>query len=114
MYILINGVPKGFFDISRGLRQGGPISPLLHLDLILMAGHWNCNALLLPYQHHGVSVLLFVICYGGGSLWHVLKLLPSQIIGQPAKFCDTNIVPNIGLVITIIISNIITNPWPLF
>jgi hypothetical protein len=27
--ILVNGTPKGFFNSSRGIRQGDPLSPLL-------------------------------------------------------------------------------------
>ena len=29
--VLVNGSPEGFFGCSHGLRQGGPLSPLLFL-----------------------------------------------------------------------------------
>ena len=46
--VLINGTPSDFFSVSRGLRQGCPLSPLLFI--LIMEG---LSRIILDAQHHG-------------------------------------------------------------
>ena len=49
--VLINGTPEGFFEISRGIRQGDPLSPSL---FILMAEAFG-RAVSYAYQDRKIS-----------------------------------------------------------
>ena len=51
IYVLINGTPEGFFEISRGIRQGDPLSPSL---FILMAEAFG-RAISDAYQKQKIS-----------------------------------------------------------
>lgn len=54
--ILVNGTAEGFFEISRGIRQGGPLSPSL---FILMAESFG-RAVSYAYQGWKISG---IFCY---------------------------------------------------
>uniref|UniRef100_A0A2N9FC99 Reverse transcriptase domain-containing protein n=1 Tax=Fagus sylvatica TaxID=28930 RepID=A0A2N9FC99_FAGSY len=42
--VIVNGSPTGFFDSSRGLRQGDPLSPLLFLMIVEVLSRMLRNA----------------------------------------------------------------------
>lgn len=42
--MLVNGFPKGFFKGSRGLRQGGPLSPYLFIMVVDFMGRMVAKA----------------------------------------------------------------------
>jgi hypothetical protein len=53
--ILVNGVPSGFFQSSRGIRQSGPLSPLLFV-VVMEALSRMLNASMLQGLLSGFSV----------------------------------------------------------
>jgi hypothetical protein len=53
--ILVNGIPSGFFNSSRGLRQGDPLSPLLFV-VVMEALSWMLIAALDQGNLTGFSV----------------------------------------------------------
>ena len=67
--ILINGTPSGFFQSSRGLRQGGPISP--YLFVIAMEA---LSRLILKAQDGGF-ILGFKVGGKGGDGEEISQLL---------------------------------------
>jgi len=44
-FVLINGTPSKFFQVSRGIRQGFPLSPLLFILIIEVLSLLISNAL---------------------------------------------------------------------
>ena len=49
--VLINGTPEGFFEISRGIRQGDPLSPSLFILMVESFGRAISDA----YQKRRIS-----------------------------------------------------------
>ena len=43
--VLVNGSPEGFFEISRGIRQGDPLSPFLYIIMAEVFGRSLSRAL---------------------------------------------------------------------
>ena len=68
-YVLVNGTPSGFFQSSRGLRQGDPLSP--YLFVIAM----EALSYLLRRAVSGGFLLAYKVRGRGGEGAHVSHLL---------------------------------------
>jgi hypothetical protein len=68
--ILVNGTPEGFFNSSRGIRQGDPLSRLLFV-LVMEALSRMMNA---TVEQGLLSVFFFLWEKGSFQIWWFLIL----------------------------------------
>jgi hypothetical protein len=77
--IIVNGSPEGFFNSSRGIRQGDPLSPLLFV-LVMEALSRMVNATVEQGLISGFSV--------GGRVFSDLVVSHSLFADDTLIFCE--------------------------
>lgn len=74
--VIINGVPSNYFQPTRGIRQGNPISPCLFLIVSDVLSH------MLVYAYSQQAIGGFKINWISPSLTHLLFADHTLLFGQ--------------------------------